>query len=180
MGNGGRRTAAGAAATAAAVAAAIAAVAGTAGAQELPTRKPGLWEMTMQQPNAASQVVRQCIDEKTDRQMQQLGQGIARENCSKNTWRRDGERYVSESECRIGSTTAVSRSVFGGDFTTSYRGEVESRFEPPLAGMSQTKTTIAARWVGACPGGWKPGDMEMAGMGRMNVNELGARVRAVK
>jgi hypothetical protein len=174
MSNGGRRVAA------AAIAAVLAAVAATAGAQDLPTRRPGLWEITMQQPNAGSQVVRQCIDETTDRQMQQLGQGIARENCSKNAWRRDGERYVSESECRIGSTTAVSRSVFGGDFAKSYRGEVVSRFDPPLAGMSQTKTTIAARWVSACPGGWKPGDMEMPGMGRMNVNELGARVRALK
>ncbi len=31
---------------------------------------------------------------------------------------------------------------------------------------------MSARWVGACPSGWKPGDMEMAGMGRVNVNEM--------
>jgi hypothetical protein len=41
-----------------------------------------------------------------------------------------------------------------------------------MGGVSQSKVTIAARWAGACPAGWKPGDMQMPGMGRMNVNEL--------
>jgi hypothetical protein len=85
---------------------------------------------------------------------------------------RDGDRYVSESECKLGPTVASSRSVFGGDFDKAYRGEVDTRYVPPMGGISQSKMTMSAKWAGACPAGWKPGDMEMPGMGRVNVNEM--------
>jgi hypothetical protein len=147
---------------------------GSAQGQDMPVRRPGLWEITMQTTNAPSRTVKHCIDEKTDRPMQQLGQSLDREACARNAWRRDGERYLGESECRFGASVATTRSVFGGDFARAYRGEVNTRFEPPLGGVGQSKVTLTARWAGTCPAGWKPGDMEMPGMGRMNVSELTA------
>lgn len=141
-------------------------------AQELPSRKPGLWEITMQVTNSPSQTMRQCIDEKTDQQMQRLGQGMSQQQCSKNVLKRDGDKYVGESECKLGNSVASSRSVFAGDFDKTYRGEIETRYTPAMAGITQSKVTLSAKWAGACPSGWKPGDMEMGGMGRMNVNEL--------
>lgn len=155
-----------------AVVAAGALAASAAAAQELPSRRPGLWEVTMQTTNAPSQTVRQCIDEKTDAQMQRFAQGVDMKNCSRNSWHRDGDRYLGEAECRFGASTVTSRSVFSGDFARSYRGEVDSRYVPPMAGVAQAKVTIVARWAGACPAGWKGGDMELPGMGRMNVSEL--------
>ena len=146
--------------------------AGAAAAQQLPTRKPGLWQITMQVTNAPSQTMRQCIDARTDPQMQRFGQGVSQEQCVRNTMQRDGDRYVGESECRVGATTITSRSVFAGDFGKAYRGEVESRYVPPMAGVSQSKVTVNARWIGACPAGWRPGDMELPNMGRVNVGEL--------
>lgn len=148
------------------------AIACAATAQDLPSRKPGLWEITMQTTNAPSQSMRQCIDEKTDRQMQQMTQGQGVQQCTKNVIRREGDTYVGESECRFGPTVATSRSTFGGDFGKSYRGEIETRYAPPMAGVSLSKVTMNARWSGACPTGWKAGDMEMTGMGRVNVNEV--------
>ena len=147
---------------------------GAHAADGLPARKPGLWEMTMQTTNAPSRTVRQCIDAKTDEQMQRFGQGTAGEQCTRNTFRKDGDRYVGESECRLGQTVATTRAVFAGDFGRAYGGEIESRYAPPLGGVAQSKVMITARWAGACPAGWKPGDMELPGMGRMNVNELAA------
>ena len=146
--------------------------AGTVAAQQLPARKPGLWEITMQVTNAPSQTTRQCIDARTDAQMQRFAQGTSQEQCARNTVRRDGDRYVGESECRLGASTMTSRSVFAGDFAKAYRGEVESRYAPPIAGVSQSKVTLTARRTGGCPAGWKPGDMEVPNMGRVNVGEL--------
>jgi hypothetical protein len=154
------------------VATLLALAAGAAAAQDLPSRKAGLWEITMQVTNSPSQTMRQCIDEKTDQQMQRFGQGLSQQQCTKNTMQRDGDRYVSESECKLGPTVATSRGVFGGDFDKAYRGEVDTRYMPPMAGISQSKMTMSAKWAGACPAGWKPGDMEMPGMGRVNVNEM--------
>ena len=148
------------------------AVVGAAHAQEFPPRKPGLWELTMQTTNMPSQSIRQCIDERTDAQLQRMGQGMGDQQCTKNTFRKDGDKYVGESECKVGASVATSRAVFGGDFDKAYRGEIDVRYAPAVAGVSQTRMTISARWASACPAGWKPGDMEMPGMGRMNVNEL--------
>ena len=141
-------------------------------AQEMPTRRPGLWELTMQVPNAPAQTVRQCIDARTDAQMLRIGQGTHAAQCARNDFRRDGDRYVAESECRVGDSVASTRAVFTGDFSRSYRGEIDARYAPPMAGVARSRVTLSARWAGACPAGWKPGDMETPGMGRMNVSEL--------
>lgn len=126
----------------------------------------------MQTTNAPSQTVRQCIDDKTDAQMQRFAQGLDMKTCARNVWRRDGDRHIGDTECKFGASTVTSKSVFSGDFSKAYRGEIESRYSPPLGGVGQAKVTINGRWAGSCPAGWKPGDMEMPGMGRINVNEL--------
>jgi len=142
-------------------------------ASELPARKPGLWEMSITSGAEPAVTTRQCIDAATDARMQQAGRGIMGANCSKDVTRRDGARWVTESECRVGTSTIVSRSVITGDFQQAFRIEVTSRYTPPLMGTAQDTSTIDARWAGACPAGWKPGDMELPGSKRrMNVNEM--------
>lgn len=157
-----------------ALAAAVSAGAAPAAADDMPARRAGLWVIAMQSGSAPAQTMRQCIDAKTDQQLQRFGQGMSLQHCAKNTFRREADRFVGESECRIGQSVAVTRTEFSGDFAKSYRGEVDARYTPPVAGMSQSRFTLTARWVGPCPAGWKPGDMEMGAMGRVNVNDLTA------
>jgi hypothetical protein len=137
-----------------------------------PVRKAGLWQVTLQTPGVAPQVVRHCIDARTDRLMQQLTEGTDAVTCARRTYRRDGERFIGESECRFGTSTAVIRSNVEGDFSRSYKGEVDSRIEPPTAGMNQYKVSLNARWLSACPAGWKAGDMDVPGMGRVNIADV--------
>jgi hypothetical protein len=134
-----------------------------------PMRRPGLWEVTMQTTGAPSRRVRHCVDARTDRAMQRFGQATEKDACTRDTWRRDGEVWIGESECRVGRSTAATRSVFAGDFQGRYKGEVDTVFTPPLASISRSKVTIAGRWLGPCPRGWSPGDMDVPGMGRVNV-----------
>lgn len=141
----------------------------------MPARRPGLWQLTLQTSGAPAQVVRHCIDARTDRAMQQFSHGTDPQACTRNEWRQEGDRYIGESECRFGTSLSTTRATLQGDFSKSYKGEFESRIEPPLAGMSQTRFTLGARWTGNCPAGWKPGDLEMpGGMGRMSINEFPA------
>jgi hypothetical protein len=146
----------------------------TAGlASDLPTRRPGLWEMSIKSGAEPAVATRQCIDAATDARLQQAGRGIMGANCSKDVTRRDGARWIGESECRVGQTTITSRSVITGDFQQAFRIETTSRYAPPLMGTAQDTSVVEARWAGPCPAGWKPGDMELPGSKRrMNVNEL--------
>jgi hypothetical protein len=129
--------------------------------------------MTVQTAGTPATRTRQCIDAKTDARLQQMGQGVMEGTCSKNVLRRDGSRWVSESVCRMGKSTITSRGVVTGDFDRELRMVIDSEYAPPLMGMSKDQTTITQRHAGACPAGWKPGDVEMPGtQQRMNVMEM--------
>jgi hypothetical protein len=146
---------------------------GAARADELPSRKPGLWEVTIQSKGQPEVKSRQCIDAKTDAQMQSAGQGVMKSNCSKNAMRREGSTWVNESVCRLGNSTLTSRSVISGDFEREIRMVIDAQYAPPLMGKSTDQTTVTQRHAGACPAGWKPGEMEVPGMGqRIDVTGL--------
>jgi hypothetical protein len=56
----------------------------------------------------------------------------------------------------------------------------EERFDAGLGHFDADKARALVKALiprigaerGACPAGWKPGDMEMPGMGRVNINEM--------
>lgn len=142
-------------------------------AADMPSRKPGLWEVKMHasgmpQPMSSQQ----CIDAKTDNLMQQRGMDQARQQCSKNTVRHEANRVIVESVCKFGQTTAITKAVFSGDFKSNYRGEINTTYTPPMHGVAASKQTLEAKWLGACKPGQKPGDVIMQGMGSININEL--------
>lgn len=144
-----------------------------ASAQDLPARKPGFWEAEIKSDQEPPVTTRQCIDAQTDARLQKAGQGVMDGNCSKNVMQRDGSGWRGESVCRLGTTTITSRSTVTGDFSSEFRMVVDAQYAPPLMGKTQSSTTVTHRFKGACPAGWKPGDMELPGMGqRMNINQM--------
>jgi hypothetical protein len=82
-------------------------------------------------------------------------------SCSKQEIRREGDRIVAESVCRIGESTATTLMVFSGSFDSGYRAEVRSTYAPPLLGLSEGSARVDARWIGPCPPAQRPGDMTL-------------------
>jgi hypothetical protein len=137
-------------------------VASTAFAQDTPRRKSGLWEITMTSPQMPQPMTtQQCVDEKTDDLAARPQHG--QEKCSKQSVRREGGNVIVEAVCQIEGSTATSRGVFAGDFATSYRGEMVTRFSPPMHGMTEMKMSFQARHSGPCAPGQKPGAVGMKG-----------------
>jgi hypothetical protein len=143
-----------------------------AASSDAPQRKSGLWEMKMsggQMPGGMT--MQQCVDQKSDdiSKMQE-----AKSNCTKNVVRREGEKIVAESVCKMEGTTATTRTVFTGKLDSAYKGEIRSTYDPPLHGMRESSSTIEAKWLGPCLAGQKAGDMVMPGMpgGMPNMGEL--------
>ncbi len=135
-----------------------------ASAQDAPKRKSGLWEISMTMPQMpAPMVSRQCVDQKTD----DLGKSASRDpstKCSKQSVRREGANVVVESVCQIEGSTATTRGVFTGDFSSAYKGEMTTRFVPPLHGSAENRMNFQARLTGPCAPGQKPGDVAVQGM----------------
>lgn len=135
--------------------------ASTAFAAELPKRKSGLWETTMQMagmPNMGP--MQQCVDQATDNIMQQRA-ASQKQDCSVIEVKPQGSKVSIYSVCKVDGTTATSNGVFTGSFDSSYKGEISTRFSPPMQGMSETKVSIESTWKGACKPGQTPGQMIM-------------------
>ena len=143
-----------------------------AASADTPKRKSGLWEMKMSGGTMpGGMTMQQCVDQKSDdiSKMQE-----AKSNCTKNMVRRDGDKIVGESVCKMEGTTATTRTVFTGNLDSAYKAEIRSTYDPPMHGMRESSSTIAAKWLGPCLAGQKPGDLVMPGMpgGMPNMEEL--------
>jgi hypothetical protein len=146
-------------------------VAGAASA-DAPQRKSGLWEMKMssgQMPGGMT--IQQCVDQKSDDigKMQE-----PKSDCTKNVVRREGDKFVAESVCKMQGTTATTRAVFTGKFDSAYKADIKSTYDPPLHGMRESSSMMEAKWLGPCLAGQKAGDVVMPGMpgGMPNMGEL--------
>ena len=144
-----------------------------AASNDMPARKPGLWEIKMQAPNMPQPMLSQhCINDKTDNLLQQQGQAQAKQQCSKNSMSKQGAKIIVDSVCKFDATTSSTHAVFSGDFNRNYRAEISTSYSPPLHGMKSSQQTLEGKWLGACKPGQKPGDVIMPGMGSMNLNEM--------
>ncbi|MBK1679249.1 DUF3617 domain-containing protein [Rhodocyclus tenuis] len=156
-----------------ALAVALALPGGTAFAADAPLRKPGLWEIMTRSDNipGAGIAIQQCIDQNTDNLMQQRAKN-EKADCSVMDLKRAGERVTLHAVCKVEGSTVTTDATYLGNFEAGYKGDMRSRYSPPLQGISETHMTQEARWLGACKPGQKPGDVIMPNMGSMNLNEL--------
>jgi hypothetical protein len=143
-----------------------------AASSDAPQRKSGLWEMKMSGGHMpGGMTMQQCVDQKSDdiSKMQQ-----AKSNCTKNVVRREGDKIVTESVCKMEGTTATTRTVFTGNFDSAFKADIRSTYDPPMHGMRESSSMMEAKWLGPCLAGQKAGDMVMPGMpgGMPNMEEL--------
>jgi len=153
---------------------AVAALAADALALDLPKRKSGLWDVKISRAGAKRppQTFQMCIDQNTDDIALQMGESFSRQACSKQQIRREGNRIVGDSVCKIGETTATSHTVVSGDFDHTYRGEIHTKYSPPLMGTSENLMLIEGKWAGPCQPDQQPGDMIMPNGMKINIKQL--------
>ena len=147
-------------------------------ALDLPTRKAGLWEMTMDFHNSRlpHQTMKQCTDADSDRLMNMNFAGSNEQACSKKDIVKSGDGYVIDSVCNFSGMTTTSHAVVSGSFDSAYSVDVASTRSgstmPGLPAHGQSHMTITAKWVGPCAAGQKGGDVTMANGMTMNVLDL--------
>ncbi|WP_398473258.1 DUF3617 domain-containing protein [Tardiphaga sp.] len=141
---------------------------------QLPIRKAGLWEVTMQITGASkaatpAMVTQQCTDESVDRQMNKMSSDAM--TCSKQEMAKTGSGYVFDSVCTVGDATVTSHAEAAGDFNSAY--SVKTTAKSTGGGLPpEMVTVIQAKWLSACKADQKPGDMVMPGGMKMNINDL--------
>jgi hypothetical protein len=131
-------------------------------ADEIPSRKPGLWQMTMQpQAGRPPMQISQCVDAQSEIADRKKAEGMAQ--CSRQDVSRSGNVTTIDSNCDIGGRKMESHTVMTMTSDTSYRLDIRTKSTPPIQGMPDATMTQEGRWMGACPADMKPGDMVMPG-----------------
>ena len=152
---------------------ALALLAAGAVADELPLRKPGLWEMKIvkvgsQLPALTTQ---QCTDPTVDKDMVNTVSPIAKQICSKQNLQKTPTGYVNDSVCTISGATITSHTEVTGDFDSAYVVTTEAKSDKGPEQLRDTTTRIEAKWLGDCKPGQKPGDIVMPGGFKLNIKD---------
>jgi hypothetical protein len=134
-------------------------------ADDYPSRKPGLWEMTMNMGSEKlpPQVVKFCIDAATDAKMREMGLSTANNMCSRHELHRSGDTLTIDAVCKMGPTAITSHTVMTMHGDDGYSSVINSHFDPPMMGKADSQMTQEAKWVGPCGPDMQPGDMMVHG-----------------
>jgi hypothetical protein len=141
-------------------------------ADELPSRKPGLWEVmsSVENRNGPPLIIQQCIDAATDRMMASIAGPYSPEACSKHGVGNSSNAITIDSFCTVAGKTATAHATVAGSFDSAYTMVVSSQSE----GTPNDKITmtIVAKWLGPCTVDQKPGDMIMGNGMKFNILDL--------
>jgi len=147
-------------------------------AAELPSRKPGLWEVKTSIGNSSApvRVIQQCIDASTDQMLQSSAGPFAPAVCPKRDVQRSADSFTIDSSCAIGGKPATAHAAVTGSFDSAYKMTVTSQGDDLPGG--KMVMTMDARWLGPCAPDQKPGDIIMGNGIKINVPELQKRSTA--
>ncbi|HEX5126057.1 MAG TPA: DUF3617 family protein, partial [Rhodocyclaceae bacterium] len=114
-----------------------------ASAQDMPHRKSGLWESTMESAQMKGRTVssQQCVDEKTDADMQKRTLYDNNLSCTHQASKRFGNGWEYDSVCKLNDSTLTSHATMTGDFNNEYTVVIKGHREPVRNGIADTQTT---------------------------------------
>jgi hypothetical protein len=144
-------------------------------ADELPIRKPGLWEMKVMRAGspAPDMTMQHCTDATTDKDMSTAFSPMSKEICTKNDIHKTATGYATDSVCGVAGVSMTSHSEITGDFNSAYTVKTKSHSEGgPAATKGDHETMIEAKWLGACKPDQKPGDIVMPGGMKVNLKDM--------
>jgi hypothetical protein len=143
-------------------------------ADEMPGRKPGLWEMKMVRTGSPlpEMTMQHCTDEATDKEMSTAFAPMSKDVCSKRDIQKTATGYVSDSVCSVGGMSMTTHSDITGDFNSAFTVKSTSHSQGGPSVLPRDATvTVEAKWLGACKPDQKPGDIVMPGGFKLNIKD---------
>lgn len=141
-------------------------------AEELPWRKPGLWEVAIN--NAGESVMRavkvlQCSDAASEPDVL-LSIVPGQENCAPAEVLRSSAGVSIHTRCNVHETKVDARITMKGNFAKAYQGDIHVRYAgSPGQAAKSTGTHFEAKWLGPCKTGMVAGDMVLSNGITVNV-----------
>ena len=158
--------------------------AGEASSTSIPARKAGMWELSLNRDGKPGRLgsLRACLDAAADSKLSVFGRHFASGDCRRKIDRDAGGVYHFSSTCtNANGATINTMGTATGDFQSGYQvhSEVNVSGAPyaPMNGMHMVD--LSGRYLGACPGGVKPGDVALGSGLKVNLDQLQRLAEAV-
>jgi hypothetical protein len=137
-------------------------------ADEMPARKPGLWEITLSEPGSPPDISRLCLDVPTEADLLAKANATMKQICSQYKLQRNGDVITEDSVCKPmkSQTTMHAVTTLRGD--SAYTRVSNSHYDPPFMGRTDAQMTQEGIWLGPCGPDMKPGDFVKHGQ-KMNI-----------
>jgi hypothetical protein len=123
-------------------------------ATDMPSMKPGLWEIHMahtgREGAARTGVVQQCMNAEDMARAKTTASDYVKANCSKNEISHFGDTWTDILVCKMAGSTMTTRTVTAMNGDVGYHTELTTAYDPPVAGMANSGTTMDGKWLGAC------------------------------
>jgi hypothetical protein len=147
-------------------------------ADDMPARKPGLWEVqTTFASGGRILTVRQCIDAETDRMMMSSTGPLAQAACPRQDVKRSGDTVTIDSTCSaLVGKTATTHAVITGSLDSAYTMTVAAQGDAVPKGRMDM--TVTGKWLGPCAADQKPGDMVINGHLKLNILQMQKHVQS--
>jgi Protein of unknown function (DUF3617) len=138
-------------------------------ADELPSRKPGQWEVRQIIGTAKTSplVIKQCIDAATDHLLQSSTGPYSADLCPTRSMQKSADGMTIDATCTIAGKTAKTHAVISGSFDSAYKMTVTSQGEG--APGNDITLSLEAKWLGPCAADQKPGDLVMGNGMKINI-----------
>ena len=124
--------------------------------------KGGLWELSATANGVATPMKTQvCMPEPTPGSNPFAPPPQAGQTCAKNSIVTTASGYTLDMECENAGMKIAMAGTVSGNFTDSFKTEMTTTVSGPnvpAAAAKGVKSTVDAKYVGACPSGMKPGE----------------------
>ncbi len=139
-----------------------------------PKRKAGLWQIKavgLEQAGLAPSNF--CVGEATDTAARHLDRKPSSLGaCTMGAFKAAQGGWLAESICKDNKTTIKSQAVLTGNLEQEYRIDTVVTYSPAIAGTKKTdQDSLVALYLGPCTAQQKPGDLFIAGMGTLNLED---------
>lgn len=144
---------------------------------EYPKIKAGLWE-SITNDGHSSHTSKTCIDDGLQEQALKMlsnMQGLVK--CTRQVMRKQGADYIGETECNSMGMSVSSRSVFSGDFSSSYTGVIDTKIVGGPMAVPPNHSQITSHYLGACPADMQPGDIVMSNGQKINAHKMADQLK---
>ena len=137
------------------LAAMVSSASALAGGDELPTQKPGLWQITStsEKMPGGSRSYKMCMDAASVAAGKASADAHQKNDCSKNSIRREGDTWIADNDCTFSGTHVVSHSEMTVHGDEAFHTQIRSTYG---AGKPDVMT-IDHKYLGACEAGQKAG-----------------------